>query len=174
MERLEQLMRHIKSPQAKGCKKLYEENWEIIAESPGSKANHQAWPGGYLDHLEQTIELSENLYPVVSKFKRLDFDLSDASLVLLLHDLEKPWKYVEGREFNSEAEKRDFVIQMAAKFKIPLSDSHLNALKYIHGEGRFIYGDGQGYSPNSRLQGELAAFVHCCDTLSARVLYDVI
>jgi len=41
----------------------------------------------------------------------------------------------------------------------------LNALKYVHGEGN-------DYNPEVNVQGPLAAFVHCCDTFSARVWPD--
>jgi hypothetical protein len=46
-----------------------------------------------------------------------------------------------------------------------LTTAHKNALKYVHGE----WAD---FNPTERIQGPLAAFVHTCDTISARIWYE--
>jgi hypothetical protein len=110
--------------------------------------------------------LAENLYREMSAARPLPFSLGDAVLVLYLHDLEKPWKYLEPfARFADEGEEHRFVGEICAKYGIALSAEHENALEYIHGEG-------EAYSPTERRQGPLAAFCHVCDVLSARVWHD--
>lgn len=165
MERLEHLLRHLDDERKEPCRRLYSENWHLIEKAPGSRANHQAWPGGYLDHIEEVLAIAERAYSALPE-RGFPFTLGDAALVLLLHDIEKPWKYVAGKKFTSSEERHGFVLDLAAQYGIPLADDHLNGLKYVHGEL------GGTYSPTRRAQKPLAAFVHCCDVFSARVWYD--
>lgn len=134
--------------------------------APGSSAKHQAWPRGYLDHLEEAMWLAENLHREMSAARPLPFSLGDAVLVLFLHDLEKPWKYLPPHlSFRDEHAEHSFVGDLVTRYGIELSDEHRNALRYIHGEG-------EDYLPGARVQGPLAAFCHVCDVLSARVWHD--
>lgn len=110
--------------------------------------------------------LAENFYREMSAARPLLFSLGDAVLVLYLHDLEKPWKYLDPfARFADEDEEHGFVNEVCARYGIELSDDHRNALCYIHGEG-------EAYSQAERRQGPLAAFCHACDVLSARVWHD--
>lgn len=134
--------------------------------APGSQSKHQAWAGGYIDHLEEVMNFARSLYELMNNERRLSFSLSDALLVLYLHDIEKPFKYTAPvREFKSDEEKKEFLMEVVLKYNFKLTDDHLNALKYIHGEG-------DDYNPITRLQGPLAAFVHICDVASARIWFD--
>jgi hypothetical protein len=54
---------------------------------------HQAWEGGYVDHLQETMNIGIDLYKTFSQRRDLTFTLSDLFIVLFLHDLEKPFKY---------------------------------------------------------------------------------
>lgn len=148
------------------CREMFEQYRNIFTKAPGSKVKHQAWEGGYVQHLCQCMAVAEFLYEPIKKVGGLDFDLSDAILVLFLHDLEKPFKYVEDRVFNSDSEKSDFIKTMTSDFNIILNEKHLNALKYIHGEG-------DDYSPTVNIQWPLSAFVHVCDVISARIWHDL-
>ena len=51
------------------------------------------------------------------------------------------------------------------KLKIPLTAAQRNALRYAEGEK-------EDYHPTKRIMNPLAAFVHCCDTISARIWFD--
>jgi len=148
------------------CIDLLLEHEERISEAMGSQKKHQAWRGGYLDHLIETMEFAVNLYEQMSSKRKLIFTLSDAILVLFLHDLEKPFKYYKPIFGNlTDEQKFNFIIETATIHKIKLGKRHLNALKYIHGEGH-------DYNPTIRIQKPLAAFVHICDVASARIWYN--
>lgn len=156
----------IESKNRIGCIHLLLENEDRITESKGSECKHQAWRGGYLDHLIETMEFAKDLYTQMNTKRRLIFTLSDAILVLFLHDLEKPFKY-HNPIFSSltDEQKFNFILDKASEHNIKLGTRHLNALKYIHGEG-------YDYNPKIRIQKPLAAFVHICDVASARIWYN--
>ena len=71
---------------------LYQYFLNNCINSPGSSNNHQKWEGGYFDHIEETIRYANDLFKII-KTRPVDFTLSDAILVLFLHDIEKPVKY---------------------------------------------------------------------------------
>ncbi len=148
------------------CHKLYADNKERFEKAPGSLIKHQAWPGGYVDHLMEIMNIGIVLYEKMSSYRQLPFSISDFILVLFLHDLEKPFKYIEPKtKFDSDDEKKNFINEMIKSYGIKLNPDHENALKYIHGEG-------EEYSATERIQGPLAAFCHICDTASARIWFD--
>lgn len=131
----------------------------------GSSHNHQAWSGGYFDHISEVFEISGKLLNAF-KDRNLPFTKSDVLIVLFLHDIEKPIKYsnlINSSEFNGKStdEIRSYLIE---KYKIVITDAQKNALKYIHGEGN-------DYSSKERVMNELAGFCHCCDVMSARVFH---
>lgn len=75
---------------------LWDDYSDFFYPAPGSSANHQAWPGGYLDHLQETFIIAEDFYKVMNQRRKLPFSLEDVKLVLFLHDIEKPFKYATG------------------------------------------------------------------------------
>ncbi|MDB4984490.1 MAG: hypothetical protein JWM20_669 [Patescibacteria group bacterium] len=161
-----ELINLINEPNRSRCSQLLADYSERFALAPGSKTKHQAWPGGYLDHVAEIMNLAKILYETTSSIRQLPFSLGSAILVLFLHDLEKPFKYVEPTmHFQDDTAKENFISDMIARYSIKLSDDEQNALKYIHGEGH-------DYNSNTRVQGPLAAFVHICDTWSARIWFD--
>jgi len=135
---------------------LYQQYEELMLQAKGSKSKHQAWPGGYLDHIAETFRLSEMLYETLSHHYDLSFSLDSALIVLFFHDWEK---------FFKSSDKYGFLKHtLPEKFGIALSSEEWNALCYVHGEG----GD---YDPYVRVMNELAGFVHSVDTLSARTFH---
>lgn len=163
---LSQLLEHVTEPNRSACLKLWNDNKQRFEEAPGSLVKHQAWKGGYIDHLEESINFGINLFQMMNEYRKLEFTVADIVLVLYLHDLEKPFRYVEPKTaFNSDEEKKEFINTMIQQYGIVLDDIHKNALTYIHGEG-------DDYSRTERIQKPLAAFVHICDTASARIWFD--
>jgi hypothetical protein len=184
------------------------ENFMRIMDAPGSSKNHQAWQGGYIDHVAETMNIACQMYWTFERLGRdLPFLISDALVVMFLHDLEKPWKhflplnkdeclcghknhdhcrinawsdaacnYCTGVprncnmfrhvELKTKEDRKAFRDGMIEEYGILLSDDQKNALKYVEG-----IPDSE-YKPGDRIMGELAAFCHCCDILSARLWYD--
>lgn len=142
----------------------------------GATHNHQAWLGGYLDHIRETMNIAVALYSSLENRRSLPFTLSDTLLVLFLHDLEKPWRRLpdgargaglgdRAWDLDSHRGKQEFRLAMAADHGIQLSTEQENAIDFIEGEG------GR-YSSERRSMGRLASFCHVCDTLSARLWFD--
>lgn len=159
------LVNFIDEPNRSICKRFIDENIERVTIAKGSTVKHQAWPGGYVDHINEVMTIACLLFRSLDDHRQLGFSLSDALLTLFLHDLEKPWKHIKGGIDFSKAEAMTFRMNKIEEYGFVLTDEHLNAIKYVEGEGN-------DYHPVERMQGPLAAFIHCCDTLSARVWFD--
>jgi hypothetical protein len=145
--------------------KLYKDNKERIERAPGSQVKHHAWQGGYLTHIEQCSQIALRIYEPLNNYSRLPFTLEDVMIVLLIHDLEKPFKYVEPKQTILREQTHKFVEKLLKQYEITLTKEQQNAFTYIHGEG-------DDYSATQNIQNELAAFCHSCDTLSARIYHD--
>lgn len=141
--------------------------------SQGSQHNHQAWQGGYIDHIVDTMNIARLLYHSMHDKRKLPFTLSDALVVIFFHDIEKAFpSRIEELMANSV-----YFTRPKAKSKIRyrifheeeiwslLNDSQKNALDHAEGEG-------EGYTNERRVMGSLAAFVHMCDVTSARIWFD--
>ena len=151
------------------CRQILSDNDVIFHLSPGSSHNHQAWPGGYRDHVTEVMNLAIALYPVLNERRALQFSLESALLVLFLHDIEKPWRYdyvggelVIMEALRSKQARKAFRDARLIEYGIELTPNEANALKYVEGEL-------DDYSPTERRQGRLAAFCHMCDNTSARL-----
>ncbi len=171
---LEQLINMIDQPNRNSCNRLTDENKETFRIARGSSHNHQYWIGGYVDHLCEIMNLAVVFYKTLDDLRPLEFSLSDALLALYLHDLEKPWRYLSASEGNCVvnpvlADKKKtalpFVEQKVKEYGFVLTEEHWNAVKYAEGEK-------DDYSPGKRISSPLAAFVHLCDSWSARGWYD--
>jgi len=133
----------------------------------GSGHNHQAWEGGYLDHVAETMNIACQLYRTLSSLRKLPFTLGEALEVMFLHDIEKPFAEelkVAGRY--TKAARKGFRADMIHKYEINLTPAQENALRYVEGVPDLEY------TPGERTMGELAAFCHSCDILSARLWHD--
>lgn len=170
---LPEMLHLIDEPNGSICRRILEENEKLFKTVQGSAHNHQNWSGGYWDHVREVMNLAIVLYQTTDPLRTLPFSLSDALLVLFLHDLEKPWKYEAG--FNGELRIREdldtpdkehlFKARKLAQYGVSLTLEQANALHYIHGESK-------DYSPYGRMMGPLAAFCHNCDIFSARIWFD--
>jgi hypothetical protein len=133
----------------------------LVTFAKGSTHNHQAWDGGYLDHVAEVMNIAVRLYADLTAMRQLPFTLSDALIVLYLHDLEKPFTGSLGLP---KQERREFRDALIVTHGIELSPIQQNALTYVEVEF--------DYTNTERKMGELACFCHICDVLSARLWYD--
>lgn len=179
MERLEyyslpELVQQIAMPNRSRCQKLINDATDIFTSAKGSSRNHQAWAGGYWDHITEIMNIGFQLYRLWERTGRLKklprderFNLSDVLLVCFLHDLEKPWKYADKKDQSmTKDERKAFRETLILDYKIKLSDNQQNALRYAEGVR-----DNE-YSPHDRTMRPLAVVVHTADLLSARLFYD--
>lgn len=166
-QRIQLALDSVEPPERACCRRLLEEllGDPDLASAQGSMHNHQAWPGGYLDHVAEVVDLAFVQYEALSKIRPLPFTLSEALLVLFLHDIEKPWKYGKGHRFLHKLDRHLFRMKLIKDSGIELTSEQENAIKYVEGEG-------DDYTPGERVMGPLAAFCHTCDVLSARMWWD--
>ncbi|MBI3032945.1 hypothetical protein HYY69_05700 [Candidatus Woesearchaeota archaeon] len=171
---LHELIAQIDGPNGTICQKLLDENLPLFSSARGSSHNHQAWRGGYLDHIAEVMNIGVVLYDQLNRCRRLPFSLSDALLILYLHDLEKPWKHIECEDgtvmrnpqlLDKESQIWPFVEKKIREYGFLITADHWTALKYVEGEKK-------DYSSQRRVQTPLAAFAHICDTWSARGWFD--
>lgn len=173
---IERLLDRIDGPNRTGCMNLLLDNRERFDRAPGSVHNHQAWEGGYLDHVREVMNLAVVLYEALNTKRPLPFTLSSALLVLYLHDIEKPWKYemVGGRLEEvpamrgpeGKAAQHSFREAKLSEYGIILACEEASAFRYVEGER------DADYSNRRRVMNELAGFCHACDVLSARLWHD--
>jgi len=128
-----------------------------LNEAAGSTHNHQAWEGGYRDHVTQCLNYVDELHYLVHQtVKRVD-----AKLVLYLHDVEKLPGVVEERS----QKWWGYSSTLHTQFQVDLELKHLESIILIHGENEY-------YQKTERVMDELAAFCHVGDILSSRVRYN--
>lgn len=165
---INKLIKQLKGPKKEVVESIYVSFEKKFKTLPGSIKKHQAWRGGYEDHIEEVMNIAELLYKSMSKVRKLEFSLDSALFVLFLHDYDKLERYkMSGRgkfsrksEYKNLADHMQKVLREDYKYEIP--EEEYNAIKYTHGEG-------SDYSPDKRVMEPLAAFVHSCDTISARI-----
>jgi hypothetical protein len=109
------------------------------------------------------MTLAVALYHAMEKLRPLPFSLSDALVVMFLHDIEKPFKR-KGEKL-SKKERRQMRESLVAWYGFALSEAQKNAMLYVEGEG-------DDYKQDRRVMNELAGFCHMCDVASARVWHD--
>lgn len=167
---LDQLIKMIEGCTGHICREILTDNAILFSEVQGSSNNHQAWKGGYADHVMECMNIAVMMYEGLSSTgRKLPFTLSDALLVLFLHDIEKPWKYDDKlqikEELREKAAQRAFRDKKLKEYGIVLTEKQANAMEYVEGE---IH----NHSTKERYMGELAAFCHMCDIASARLWHD--
>ena len=170
---IEELLDRIDEPNRTRCKKILEDCRFLFLMVQGSSHNHQAWTGGYLDHVVETMNIAVAMFMMLNDIRVFPFTLSDALLVLFLHDVEKPWKYEiaedESLRIKEELRSKDaqhrFRMRKLEEYGIILTEDQQNGLEFV--EGELV-----GYSSTHRAMGPLAGFCHACDVFSARVWFD--
>jgi len=151
-----------------------------LEKSPGSRSAHHAWEGGWMEHERQTMMIAAYIYDLFMLTERMDelpeneqFTLSDAQVVMFLHDIEKPFVYGFDDEGHvlienpmTKQERKLFRKGVIEEFGFILSPTMANALTYVEGE-RDV-----DYIPGGRAEQPLASFCQVTDNLSARAFYD--
>lgn len=170
---IDELLEMVDSPNREACQKLLGEQRRLFQVVQGSKHNHQAWIGGYQDHVQEIMNIAYQFYHLMESLRPLSFSLSDALLVVFLHDIEKPWKY----ELNNEGQldeieamrdkevQHQFRAKKMTEYGIVLSLEQQNGMRYVEGELK-------DYSGWERKMNPLAALCHMADVASARIWFD--
>lgn len=171
---IDEMIGMIDEPNRSACRRILEENRSLFQTVQGSTNNHQAWFGGYIDHVREIMNIVIVLYYQLNALRPLPFSLSDALLVTYLHDLEKPWKYElgQGGQLNeidamrgNKPAQHAFRFKKLAEYGIELAPEQHNGMLYVEGELA-------SYSSRERVMGPLAALCHLADVASARVWFD--
>ncbi|MBI4992496.1 MAG: hypothetical protein HZB99_04775 [Candidatus Harrisonbacteria bacterium] len=170
---VEQMLEMVDEPNHSACFRILADNRKLFQTVQGSSNNHQAWPGGYFDHVQEIMNIALVLYQQLNSLRQLPFSLSDALLVVFLHDIEKPWKYEispDGKFQYIEALKtkqaqHEFRNRKLREYGIALTSDQENGMKYVEGESN-------DYTNKRRVMGPLAALCHLADVTSARIWFD--
>ena len=165
-----ELLQRVDQPYRSAFEQLLAAHGERFRLARGSSHNHQAWTGGYADHVREVMNIAVVLYDALRPLRPLPFSLSDALVVLFVHDLEKPWAYeqVEGtwrRREGFKEKAHDFRLARLSEAGVVLSAELERAVFFVEGEGSHYSNRKRGMSP-------LAAFCHMCDVTSARLWHD--
>ena len=68
----------VDQPNYSACRRILDDNRALFEKVPGSSHNHQAWPGGYLDHVQETMNVAGVFYESLGLLRPLPFTLGDA------------------------------------------------------------------------------------------------
>jgi hypothetical protein len=155
-------------PRASALRRFHETHIGMFGQARGSSSNHQAWEGGYEDHLVQVLSYACWNYEMMRRTFGVEFDFGLDSVIFVsyFHDVEKMFKY--SRVGLPEGwDKETFLLEtLQNDWGIEFTAEERNALKYAHGEGC-------DYRKDVRVMGRLAAILHAADVLSARGSFDL-
>lgn len=166
----EQLMLRVDEPYRSAFRRLLAEHGGLFRSARGSSHNHQAWPGGYADHVREAMNIAVVLYEALSPLRPVPFSLSDALVVMFVHDLEKPWAY---ELVGGAWRRREGLKENAHAFRLDrLAEAGVSLPEELERAVSFVEGEGGKYSNTERGMSPLAAFCHMCDVASARLWHD--
>lgn len=174
--------------------KFYDDNANRIATIPASaKASyHNAFPGGYIDHVLRVYKLALDFYFLWSKYKNLDFTKEELIFVALNHDLGKigsleheyyipqdsKWHYERGEYYKNNPELSfmkvsDRSIFLLQQIGVPFSEKEYLGIKLHDG----LYEESNksyyiSYSHDYKLKSELPYVIHQADLTATRLESD--
>lgn len=131
-------------PYRSSCRRSYDENKRLFREARGSTHNHQAWLGGYHDHIQDMMNYAILFWCADARtWRPMPFTVSDALVASYLHDFEKPWRFrllpdgtwEDTGLMKTKADRQAFREAKIAEYGIVLSPVIANAVKYAEGEG---------------------------------------
>lgn len=165
-----ELLRRVDQPYRSAFERLLAGHRDLFRAARGSSHNHQAWAGGYADHVREVMNVAVVLYDTLGRLRPLPFSLSDALVVLFVHDLEKPWAY---EEVGGTWRRREGLKENAHDFRLArLAEAGVTLPAELERGVVFVEGEGAHYSNRTRGMSPLAAFCHMCDVASARLWHD--
>ena len=163
------LLQNLNDPNKENLGRLYTFLTTQFPDAKWSSNNKHQWrEGWYYDHIADCLKFWKVLYDGLQWYRPLPFTFDDVIVIIVLHDLEKPYKYsMHNSDFQDLLSLdshwiRDKVME---EYNITLSPNQQNWLDYIHGEW-------DHYSKTERVQWPLAAFCHSIDTISARIYFN--
>ncbi|MBI1364058.1 MAG: hypothetical protein GC134_08740 [Proteobacteria bacterium] len=163
-KKLSDYLNSLEDPRKEAILAFHRTHQPLIERAHGSSHNHQAWVGGYKDHLAETFRLAEVMYSQFDTARPLPFTLASALICLYFHDVEKIWQYTTGLPEGFD-KGHFYMTTLPETYGIHLTNTELNALEYAHGEVH-------AHSKKERKMNELAALVHAADNLSARMWHN--
>ncbi len=172
------LLEEIDDPRRETLLKIYDDHKDLFHYAAGSSNNHQAWEGGYGDHIAECLRINDITYDALQSLRPLNFSKASAAIALFFHDIEKPFRYGPSEDMRCkpwqekfdtpaswEKAKWDILAQFNSHYGLTFSAEEENSIKYTHGEG-------DDYRKDRRVSTPLAAHVHHCDNTSARIWHD--
>lgn len=170
---MEELLDFVDRPANRKLSEIYTKYRSQMYTAQGSQHNHQAWEGGYIDHVTDTMNIARLLFVTMNDKRKLEFTLSEALMVLFLHDIEKAFPKRIEELMNSGA----YFTRSKAKSKLRYRIIHEEGLwEYLNDIQKnaldFCEGENESYSNDTRHMKPLAAFCHICDVTSARIWFD--
>lgn len=169
---LQGLLKRIDDPRQSLLLRIYDDHKDLFHQASGSSHNHQAWVGGYADHLAECLRANELVYAAMAQLRPLPFSMAGAAIALFFHDIEKPFRYGDSadprchrwqqRKQPWDELKWEILADLQQRYGFDLSDDELNGIRYTHGEG-------DDYRKDKRVSTPLAAHAHHCDNISARI-----
>ncbi len=136
----DELLQRVDQPYQSAFQHLLADHDELFRSARGSSHNHQAWAGGYADHVREVMNIAVVLHGALGQLRPLPFSLSDALVVLFVHDLEKPWAYEEvggtwRRRAGLKENAHEFRMGKLAEGGVTLSAGLERAVLFVEGEG---------------------------------------
>lgn len=193
-------LEEVEDPRRGAMLAIYDKYRELFHYSAGSSHNHQAWEGGYADHIAECLRINTVYYDALEMVRPVPFTEDQALICLFLHDIEKPFKY--GPEDHPECQKwRALGHKAWAEAQETYSSFHpgeptpsdlrptweqmkwaiivdlMVRFKFDLDADevnalKYCHGEGNDYQKTRRIQLPLAAHVHHCDNTSARIWFD--
>lgn len=169
---LDGLIQLMRPEHKKIAKAIYADHIRQMNIIPGSATKHQTWEGGYISHVEETINLALIMYHELHRRRPLPFDVSTALFCAFIHDFDKLLRYTvknnaaDVSTLHADDDSEKVRLALHKSYDYTMTDEEFKAIRYAHGEGSDFQPGGE------RVMSPLAALVHCCDTISARIWYD--
>lgn len=187
---------YISSPRKEQLKQLYDDHAERIMLMPasGTEHFHNAWPGGYVDHVVRVMDAALTIRQVWETFgATMNYTEEELIFAALNHDLGKigteeaeqyipndsEWhrknqgKLYKNNPANSFMTVPDRSLRILAERGIRVSESEWFGIKLHDG----MYDESNkayyiSYDVNSRLRTNLPYVLHQADQLAARTEYE--
>lgn len=167
----------------------------VMSPASGKSWYHNAFPGGYVDHVNRVVETSVKMMKFwASMGGTIDFTQEELVFAALFHDLGKigdgvgagyleqtdNWRRDKMNEMYKPNPELDFMmipdrsLYLLQKFGIQVSQKEYLGIKLHDG----IFDDGNkpyffSYNPDSRMRTNIVNILHMSDYMASKVEYDI-